>query len=103
MTDEPNALETPRTPFSTFAWAAVLSALLGFGAVYVTLRAPDNGNGRSVVDATRGEGKPASGTMGQMQALPAGAGANPLSVGEMAAFVFKKAPEPLPETAFVES
>jgi thiol-disulfide isomerase/thioredoxin len=103
MTDEPNALQTPRTPFSTFAWAAVLSAVLGFGAVYVTLRAPDNGNGTPVADATRDAGKSATGTPAPTEALPAGPGTNALSVGQMAAFVFRKAPEPLPETAFVDA
>lgn len=32
--------------------------------------------------------------------LPSGPGANPLSVGQMAAFVFKKAPEEVPEFPF---
>ncbi|MGE3915852.1 MAG: TlpA family protein disulfide reductase [Hyphomicrobiaceae bacterium] len=36
------------------------------------------------------------------QRLPAGPGSNPLSVGQMAAFVFKKAPEELPELPFLD-
>jgi thiol-disulfide isomerase/thioredoxin len=100
MMDEPNALQTPRTSFSTFAWAAALAALAGFAAVYVTLRAPDNGNSARVATATQGDTKPAP---SQTQALPSGPGANPLSIGQMAAFVFKKSPEILPETAFLDA
>ena len=92
MTDEPNALQTPRTSFSTFAWAAALAALAGFAAVYVTLRAPDNGNSVSggVLQLKR-TAKPAHRLpASQTESLPSGPGTNPLSVGQMAAFVFKK-------------
>lgn len=102
MTDEPNALQTPRTPFRTFAWAAVLSALAGFAAVYVTLRAPDNGDGALVVTATQDSQPPQGTEPPQNTSLPSGPGSNPLSVGQMAPFVFKKTPEALPETAFVD-
>src|SRR5688572_6557372 len=70
MTDEPNALQTPRTSFSTFAWAAALAALAGFAAVYVTLRSPDNGISGQVASATQGDAKPATSAASQTQSLP---------------------------------
>jgi thiol-disulfide isomerase/thioredoxin len=103
MTDEPNALQTPRTSFGTFAWAAALAALAGFAAVYVTLRSPDNGNSSQVASATQEDAKPATSATSQTQSLPSGPGTNPLSVGQMAAFVFKKSPEALPETSFIDA
>lgn len=72
------------------------AALVGFGAVYVTL-APDDNVGTSAPAA------PAPQSMAKVpEPLPKGPGANPLSKGEMAAFVFKKEPEPLPELAFLD-
>ncbi len=69
------------------------AALVGFGAVYVTLGRNDN------VSSPVTAAEPPAPTV---QALPAGPGANPLSKGEMAAFVFKKEPERLPEFTFVD-
>ena len=103
MTDEPDALQTARTSFSTFAWAAALAALAGFAAVYVTLRGPDNGNSVQVATATQNEAKPGALPPAQSGSLPSGPGANPLSVGEMAAFVFKRSPEALPATTFMDA
>ena len=103
MTNEPNALQTPRTSFATYAWTAALAALAGFAAVYVTLLGPDNGNREregaatvKSVDVAASSGEPA-------KALPSGPGANPLSTGTMAPFVFKKAPEPVPDTVFLDA
>ena len=45
---------------------------------------------------------PAATPSTETKALPTGPGANPLSKGEMAAFVFKRSPEPLPEFTFVD-
>jgi len=87
---------------SILAAAAVVaaSALAGFGAVYVMARTADNG-------ATEGARRYAQATAPPATApaagLPSGPGRNPLSVGEMAAFVFKKAPEPLPEFSFLDA
>jgi thiol-disulfide isomerase/thioredoxin len=97
MTNEPNALQTPRTSFTTYAWAAVMAALAGFAAVYVTLYGADNANRGGGTSAAVSDDRPAP------QALPSGPGSNPLSVGAMAAFVFKKTPEPLAATAFVDA
>ena len=79
---------------------AAASALLGLGAVYVTLGRPDN-----VVPAAPQPTaeRPAVRTDGAAAAaLPAGPGANPLSRGDMAAFVFKKEREALPPLVFVD-
>lgn len=72
------------------------AALVGFGAVYVTLAPNDN-----VRTSTPAAPAPQS-TAKAAERLPRGPGANPLSKGEMAAFVFKKEPEPLPELAFID-
>jgi len=69
------------------------AALVGFGAVYVTLGRNDN-----VETTTPASQAPAA----VPQDLPAGPGTNQLSKGHMAAFVFKKAPEPLPEFTFMD-
>ncbi|MGE0768372.1 MAG: TlpA family protein disulfide reductase [Hyphomicrobiaceae bacterium] len=71
---------------------ALGAALAGFGAVYVMAGGADNGLERPVRTAQAPDAKPAS--------LPSGPGTNRLSTGQMAAFVFKKAPEELPELPF---
>lgn len=73
------------------------AALIGFGAVYVTLGQPDN-----VATSTANSPAPGTSTIEVPQQLPRGPGANDLSKGHMAAFVFKKEPEPLPEFAFLD-
>lgn len=79
------------TPARRYLWVAALAAIVGFGAVYVTLGRPDNSKARLAVASAPGEAKP-----------PAGATTNPLSAGAMAGFVFKKAPEPLPDVTFTD-
>jgi thiol-disulfide isomerase/thioredoxin len=84
-----------KTRMSTALWAAGLAAIVGFGSVYVTLGRPDNAGP---------SGAPApSKTERPLPAAPAGPGSNALSQGQMAAFVFKKQPEPLPEIAFQDA
>lgn len=85
---------------ATSAAVALLSALAGFAAIYVTVGRPDNAGG----DASRAmPPTPAVQSEDRSAArLPAGPGVNPLSTGEMAAFVFKKAPEPLPDILFLD-
>ena len=82
---------------STAARSALLVlafALIGFGAVYVTLGRPDN--------VLPPRTAPAASSTATQQALPSGPGVNPLSRGEMAAFVFRKTPEALPEISFTD-
>ncbi len=63
---------------------AAIAAVLGFGAVYVMLGPTDNA---TVARPSAGTGEPA-------------AAGDRLNVGEMAAFVFKEAPEVLGEVRF---
>ena len=84
-----------RSGLSTALWAAALAAVVGFVSVYVTLGRPDNA-GRPAVQASPQAERP-------LPAAPAGPGSNALSQGQMAAFVFKKQPEPLPEFTFQDA
>lgn len=72
----------------------LVAAMAGFGAVYVMAGGADN------AIEHRGRIAQAAGTA--PPALPSGPGTNPLSVGQMAAFVFKKAPEEIPEYPFLD-
>ena len=71
---------------SSGLWIWGLCALIGFGAVYVTLGRPDN--------ATLTAAKP-SGDQKEAEAT-----ANPASKGKLTAFVSRKTPEALPDIAF---
>jgi thiol-disulfide isomerase/thioredoxin len=84
-----------RAGLSTAMWAAAIAAVAGFAAVYVTLGRPDNAVSPVVQSPAPEPGKPA--------AAPAGPGSNALSQGQMAAFVFRKAPEDLPEVKFLDA
>lgn len=83
-------------PLIAYIAVAAIFALIGFGAVYVTLGDPDNRKAAAVVSAPV-QSAPSAAPM------PAGPGRNPLSVGHMAAFVFKSAPEELPEAGFIDA
>jgi thiol-disulfide isomerase/thioredoxin len=84
-----------RTGLSTALWAAGLAAVAGFVSVYVTLGRPDNA-GRPSAQAPSQAERP-------VPAVATGPGANALSQGHMAAFVFRKEPEALPEFAFQDA
>jgi len=83
-----------RTAAISLAVAAV-TAIAGFAAVYVTLGRPDN----VPPPAKTSSSPPAA----RVEATPKGPGANPLSQGHMAAFVFRKEPELLPEAKFQDA
>lgn len=70
------------------------AALAGFAAIYVTLGRPDNANAPARLAPVPDSAPRVA------DALPAGPGTNSLSQGHMASFVFKKAPEALPELKF---
>lgn len=70
------------------------AALAGFAAIYVTLGRSDN------ADAPVRQGLVPDPAPKAAEALPAGPGTNALSQGHMVSFVFKKAPEALPELKF---
>ena len=82
----------PKNAVITLA-ATALAVLAGFAAVYVTLGRPDN-----AVPPIAPAGAPAD----KAVAVP-GATTNPLSQGHMAAFVFRKEPETLPEIKFQDA
>ncbi len=92
--------QSPKTQRRSGMAAATLTiaiaGLAGFGAVYVMAGGADN-----VLPGAR---RPLAQDSSPLTAqLPQGPGANPLSVGQMAAFVFKKSPEPLPELPFQDA
>jgi thiol-disulfide isomerase/thioredoxin len=74
---------------SAALWAAGIAALAGFAVVYVTLGRPDNAVQSRAPAVT--------------PAAPSGSGVNSLSQGHMTAFVFRKAPEELPEVKFLDA
>src|SRR5436190_17488846 len=84
-----------RLALVTALGAAAIAAIAGFASVYVTLGRPDNAV-RPVARSPSAEAK-------KPAAAPAGPGANPLSQGQMAAFIFRKAPEDLPEVKFQDA
>ena len=109
---------TPGLPLKGYAAVGAFFAVIGFGAVYVTAGGTDNRKGdapaittaapRPAAASNAASTSPPSTVVAQaatpsVAPLPAGPGRNPLSVGEMAAFVFKPAPEPLPKVAFVDA
>jgi thiol-disulfide isomerase/thioredoxin len=88
--------KTRSTTMAVYAAAALLSAFAGFAAIYVTVGRPGNA-ARSTPPAAATQSAP-----DQPGGLPSGPGINSLSTGQMAAFVFKKAPEPLPDLVFLD-
>lgn len=89
-----------RSSAAAYVGVGLAAALIGFGAVYVSSRRSDN---VAVAQATGPAAASSVRTADNPVPLPAGPGANPLSQGEMAAFVFKKTPEPLPEITFADA
>jgi thiol-disulfide isomerase/thioredoxin len=75
---------------ATYVWAAVIAATIGFAAVYVSRGRPDNAALTGLAGDKSGAAAPHSGSYSR------------LSTGEMTAFVFKKAPETLPQLNFVD-
>lgn len=71
---------------------AAMAAIAGFAGVYVTLGRSDNAASKAKVSGSEQQA-PA-------KAAPSGPGSNSLSQRHMAAFVFKKEPEPLPDAKF---
>jgi thiol-disulfide isomerase/thioredoxin len=87
MTDKANGSGSLARPLLVTA----LAAIAGFAAVYVTLGRPDNAAGPAPVKVAAPPAAPAATTP-----------ASKLNVGEVAGFVFKKAPEELAEISFVD-
>jgi thiol-disulfide isomerase/thioredoxin len=74
-------------------WIVALSALIGFGAVYVIGGRFDNGGSHNSGAAAQNLSPPDVGT----------SGASSFKLGEMAAFVTKKVPEALPDITFEDA
>jgi thiol-disulfide isomerase/thioredoxin len=88
--------------------AMIVPAAVGLAAVYVIAGRPDNRATVvpvpvSVVTPAQAQTAAPAPSATPAAALPAGAGSNPLSQGEMATFVFRKTPEPLPAISYVDS
>jgi thiol-disulfide isomerase/thioredoxin len=81
-----------RTAAISLATAAI-AAVVGFAAIYVTLGRPDNAG--APVKTSQPPVAP--------EITPKGPGSNPLSQGHMAAFVFRKEPEALPDVKFQDA
>jgi thiol-disulfide isomerase/thioredoxin len=95
MLDDPKRGSPTRAPIAAL-WAAAIAAVAGFAAVYVTFGRSDN--------AVRPTAEtPSTISPGKQFTLPSGPGSNALSQGHMAAFVFKKEPEALPEVRFQDA
>jgi thiol-disulfide isomerase/thioredoxin len=90
-------------PLIAYIAIAAVFALVGFGAVYVTLGDADNRKGEAVVSAPATTPSPPVAEKKPAPSLPTGPGKNPLSVGQMAGFVFKNTPEELPHAPFVDA
>ncbi len=78
----------------------VLAALAGFAAVYVTLGGNDNARQVSSAPVQPIPGQSVRSATPSATPNAAVPGQDKLNTGEMAAFVFKKEPETLPEVAF---
>jgi len=95
MLDNPKQGSPTRAPVAAL-WAAAIAAVAGFAAVYVTFGRSDN----AVRPAPE---TPSTISSVRQLAAPSGPGSNALSQGHMAAFVFKKEPEALPEVRFQDA
>ena len=82
---------------AVYAWSALIAAVAGFAAVYVTFRGADNAEQRSSPVA-----KPPATVAGKAKPAQAGAAAARLNRGEMSTFVFKTTPAALAEISFVD-
>lgn len=78
----------------SYVLVAILCGGLGFAAIYASRPGSDNGSG--TIEPVPG------GTRSAPVAAAAPAG-NPLATGDMITFVFKKAPEPVPDFSFADA
>ena len=83
-----------RPSLTTYLWAAAISAIVGFAAVYVSRGRPDNAGQPDTV-------RTATGTPAASDRSTADKPASAEDGSGMAAYVKKASPEPMPEIAFV--
>jgi thiol-disulfide isomerase/thioredoxin len=93
--DDPTPPRFSTRALATALGATAIAAIAGFASVYVTLGRPDNAPRPATQAPVRQSETPAT--------LPSGPGGNPLSRGQMAAFVFRKTPEELPAAKFQDA
>jgi thiol-disulfide isomerase/thioredoxin len=84
---------------TTALWLAAMAAIAGFAGVYVTLGRSDNADSSQ----SHGPGAIAEALPPAADGAPAGPSATALNRGQMAAFVFKQAPQDLPEARFQDA
>jgi thiol-disulfide isomerase/thioredoxin len=94
MTTDPSEAGSPRT--AIYLVAALIAAIAGFGAVYVSLAPP-------VHEETPGEVSTAPATSVPSTTPEAGSGLEAYATGKMVTFVAKAAPEAVPEIAFEDA
>jgi thiol-disulfide isomerase/thioredoxin len=98
MQPQPARQSALRTAAISLATAAIAAAV-GFAAVYVTFGRSDNAPGR-IAEQAAPPPKASAPVPDATQTTPKGPGSNPLSTGQMAAFVFRAEPAALPEFKF---
>src|SRR5262245_61609665 len=99
MEPQPARPSALRIAVASLATAAI-AAGVGFAAIYMTLGRTDNtpsSHPAEPAPPARTAAAPA------LQDLPKGPGSNPLSKGQMAAFVFRSEPATLPEIKFQDA
>jgi thiol-disulfide isomerase/thioredoxin len=89
MNEQPES-HPARTVLSTALWAAALAAVAGFVTIYVTLGRNDNAEPKIIAAYPPPTSRDGENPTAQVDA------------SNMAAFVFKKAPERLPDVKFVD-
>lgn len=82
-------------------WIVALSALAGFGAVYVIGGRLGNGGPEKSESPALNSASPVKEQSGE--ASGNGSGGSAAKLGDMAAFVMKKTPEPLPDITFQDA
>lgn len=83
---------------AVYAWSALIAAVAGFAAVYVTFGSGDNVAGQSGLKA-----KPPAVAAGKAKAPKSAPAETRLNRGEMATFVFKAKPAAIADVAFVDA
>lgn len=83
---------------AVYAWSALIAAVAGFAAVYVTFGSGDNVAGQSGLKS-----KPPAVAAGKAKAPKSAPAETRLNRGEMATFVFKAKPAAIADVAFVDA
>jgi thiol-disulfide isomerase/thioredoxin len=98
MMSEKQATAQRHMGSATVYMVAAISAVIGFAAVYGTLARPDNRGSAPIAAPVAATGEDTVNQGASVHSVP-----KALNTGPMTAFVFKKAPEELPDVAFVDA